>query len=332
MSYYAQEQVSLAVQQAEQIALKAQRRAQEAFQRQQQAIREIQQLQTSSANLLAAAQSKAQALHQRVQQGGQQAQALRAELHTLQTQSQHLSEMAHACKQQLERTHQETKQIEAGLEQLNSAAKFEQRLLKAAIHQGREAESDATNTAGQVAKTTGQLVDETLKGQQILKQMGSALDQLQTASAELMLLASNPELTVPSMLTLQAMDEQGYHVRQTNSTEELTVYFESRERDHYFAVKHQKIPSTPASRQWALASETYQLVGDVCSDILDDFESSLEQMGAEIVPGTRYVKNFSPDPKPDGVLIQPPDVSNLTYMETPKTMQTVTREKQYGRL
>ena len=305
MSTVAQTQVSMQDKKRQEVARQASIRVRQAYERQQQCMREIQKIQQITATKQRENEKLSQNIHSKIQQTQQQSSHLKSTLIQLNQESERLKEIGQQCHSQLEQSMAEMNQIKQNLNQLKCSATYEQKLLKEAIGEANDVSYQSKNLSMSISKDAQHLSQQYDDGNQIAEQLTDLLQQIQKSGAELMLLAYDPELTVPSMLTLNAMDEQGYQLCYTINQDEITTYFEHSEEKHQLAVRHTKVTATMQTQQWALAAETFGVYDDHCSDIIEDFEYSLEDMGAEIVPGTRTVNFYRPQPKPDGILIAP---------------------------
>jgi len=305
MSASQKTQVQIEDEKQKEIARKAQERARKAYEKQQQCIRQIQEIQRISEIKRLETDHLIQNLQQKINQNKNISSQLKADLDQLIRESDQLHTMIQTCQTQLSKTNSEIAQIKQNVNQLKSNVLYEQKLLKEVVKDAKDLTVQSQKTIRNITKDSNALLNQQEYGHQMAEHLSDVLVSIQKSSAELMLLAYDPELTVPSMITLQAMDEQGYQLCYTVNDKALTTYFEHCEHDHQIAVKHSKISSSSQHQQWNLEAETFGLYTDRCLDILDDFEYSLEDMGGEIIPGTRSVNHYQPQPKPDGILIPP---------------------------
>ncbi len=101
------------------------------------------------------------------------------------------------------------------------------------------------------------------------------LARLHEIRRELALLDADARLGVPVLMTLMAMEQNGYTLVETVDTEGWVAYFESQDQQHRIAVRCQ---SAEAPR---IEAETLsdQALGEECLGILEDFQLGLEGTG-----------------------------------------------------
>ncbi len=109
------------------------------------------------------------------------------------------------------------------------------------------------------------------------------LERSAQLGTELTFLLRDPRLLTPAVLTLLAMQGNGYDLRETLSKDGLIGYFVSTDRTHQVAVRHRPAAGPSAFQQqleeetaYQMEVETFQQEGDACLDVLEDFVLGLE--------------------------------------------------------
>ncbi len=107
--------------------------------------------------------------------------------------------------------------------------------------------------------------------------------RLSQLTRELDFLTQQRELLVPAVVTLSAMQSNGYVLRDTVTRDGLIAYFESADKGHDVAVRHRT--AVTQGQPWELDAETFGLQGEGCLFVLDDFVAAAEETGiAELEP------------------------------------------------
>jgi hypothetical protein len=106
------------------------------------------------------------------------------------------------------------------------------------------------------------------------------LARLGQLDAEVSFLTQRADLTPVAMVTLQAMEENGYRLRDTLSRDGLIAYFEKEGEARWIAVRMAPVAGAAESAaRWDLLAESFGFQGEDCRAELDDFETAVAEHG-----------------------------------------------------
>jgi len=117
------------------------------------------------------------------------------------------------------------------------------------------------------------------EGAQLAAKQMKIENRLHNVETELRFLTRNAAIQPAALITLEAMQENGYTLREVETEEGLTSYFEQKETEHQIAVR-----IAPPVRQgeniqsWEMLAETFKMAGETCLMEIEDFETSIEAM------------------------------------------------------
>ncbi len=104
--------------------------------------------------------------------------------------------------------------------------------------------------------------------------------RLHEVETELRFLTRHADIQPAALITLEAMRENGYRLREVISAEGLTSYFEHMKTAHQIAVRIQQPARQGESLQtWDMLAETFNMSGETCLSELEDFELSVDAAG-----------------------------------------------------
>jgi hypothetical protein len=220
----------------------------------------------SQAQSLAGQQAALSALSQRAQAAG-------FALNTLEDQ-------VRASGLELEQARTELRAQMDRLAELEKAACLQEAALAATL-------ADAQETLGRVeglqsagTETLMALVDAFSAGQAFGAAQSSLEERIRRLEAEVAFVSQRADLAPVAMVTLQAMESNGYRLQGTLGREELIVYFQKEGAAHQIAVCMAAITrSGEEVQRWDLLAETFDMKGETCLGELADFETAVEEVG-----------------------------------------------------
>lgn len=113
--------------------------------------------------------------------------------------------------------------------------------------------------------------------------------------AEVRLLAHDEATAPAALMTLLAMEANGYHLRETVSAEGLVAYFEHADAAHQIAVRTRPAKRDRAEACWQMTAETFGLAGESCLFEIEDFETAVESLDLGLLaPGDRVYPKAEP--------------------------------------
>ncbi len=147
--------------------------------------------------------------------------------------------------------------------------------------------AEAQETLGRVeglqsagTETLMALVDAFSAGRAFSAAQSSLEERIRQLEAEIAFVSQRADLAPVAMVTLQAMESNGYRLQGTLGREEMVVYFQKEDAAHQIAVR--MVPAGKSAdevERWDLLAETFGMKGEACLEELDDFETAVEEKG-----------------------------------------------------
>jgi chromosome segregation ATPase len=183
-----------------------------------------------------------------------------------------------------------------------------QRAARIEAEMGREAANlasamaDARNTLGEV-HTLGQATVESLdelspaEGEALQARQVELEAEIRKLEGEVRFLTQDEAVAPAALMTLLAMEANGYHLRETLSREGLVAYFARADEEHQIAVRSRAVAAGGRGAEgWEVVAETFGLTGEECLYELEDFETAVEDLSlGRLAPGRRIYPKGSPD-------------------------------------
>lgn len=160
---------------------------------------------------------------------------------------------------------------------LDRAARLQEAALSASLADARQTLSRVETL--QVANLSF-LVDASAAGRAFGAVQSDLEERIRQLEAEVAFVTQHADLSPVAMVTLQAMESNGYCLQGTLGREEMVVYFQKQGAAHQIAVR--MAPASQSSgdvQRWDLLAETFDMKGELCLGELDDFETAVEERG-----------------------------------------------------
>lgn len=230
--------------------------------------------------------------HERLQsaQLGSQAQALAGHQAALSALSQRaqaagfalntLADQVRASGRELEQARTELHAQMDQLAGLEKGACLQEAALAATLAEARETLSRVEGLQSASTETLIALVDAVSAGRAFSAAQSNLEERIRQLEAEVAFVSHRADLVPVAMVTLQAMESNGYRLQSALGREEMTVYFAKEDAAHQIAVR--MMPAgKPAGEveRWDLLAETFGMKGETCLEELDDFETAVEEKG-----------------------------------------------------
>ena len=196
------------------------------------------------------------------------------------------------------------------------------RRLAAAVRSGAQALESIEAALREAAHRLDYLTRSAEGDEAAARALREKLSRAAQLSAEMTFLLRDARLVTPTVLTLLAMQSNGYTLRETTSKDGLIGYFVSADRSHQVAVRHRPAGAQRSELARALEQETayqmevetFQQQGEACLDVLEDFVLGLEETHLADVtwaPPRRYPKRDGASGIPVPVPVSPADVAAI---------------------
>ncbi len=170
---------------------------------------------------------------------------------------------------------------------LESAAAAEAVEMAEAMRDAQHSLDAVVELAGAAAESVAEL--SPAEGERLQARQNELEESIRQLESEVRFLTQDAALAPASMVTLLAMESNGYRLRDTLTREGLVSYFERQGAAHQIAVR-----MAPAERRgeaverWDLVAETFGLRGEDCLFEIEDFETAVEELElGDLVPGNR---------------------------------------------
>ena len=179
--------------------------------------------------------------------------------------------------------------------------------LTAAIASAHQSLNEIAGLADAAIESLGEMSPaelEELRNEQM--ELEASVRQLET---EVRFLTADAAIATPALVTLLAMEANGYRLRDTLTHEGLVSYFEREGERHRLAVRAAPVARAgESSEQWNVVAETFGMVGEGCLSEIEDFETAVEELEVGIlVPEDRiYPKDQRGGARVLGGLPRPP--------------------------
>jgi hypothetical protein len=206
-----------------------------------------------------------------------------------------------ATRQDLTQLAWEAEATRAALEAAEQAVRAE---LARAARLEAEIGCEASRMAEAIAEAEGTLAEISALGRATAESLGElspaegeALAARQREIESRVRFLTQDAATAPvAMMTLLAMEANGYHLRETVSQQGLVAYFTRADAAHQIAVR-----TRPAARdgesaaRWEVAAETFGMTGESCLYEIEDFETAVEDLDlGRLLPGDRVYPKDEP--------------------------------------
>ncbi|MBI4317673.1 MAG: hypothetical protein HY675_04215 [Chloroflexi bacterium] len=225
----------------------------------------------------------------------------RAQLDAAAGQNQELLYSLDAMEQRLAQAEESVRSAQSFLERAGAEGHQNRQAVVEQLQGIREAtgicEESLTRVADVSAAVTGSLRSlgisiERDEGER--QQLEAMAEESARLSREVQFVSQDPQLRVPAMATLSAMQANGYVLRETVDKDGLVGYFQDREKTHQIAVRIQPPEQAGSghSERWRMEVETFHLAGEECLYVLEDFVEGVKEtsvVAAELVE-RRYPK------------------------------------------
>lgn len=135
------------------------------------------------------------------------------------------------------------------------------------------------------------------------EQLQAQEQQANNLDLELSFLDREPALLPATMMTLTAMERNGYSLSEMRAKQGFIAYFEAKDEGHVIGVRHQPVAQSPFETKWAMLAEAFYFAGDEYLDFMNDFIDTAEETGF----GHLTYKNhtLSPPKKPNQSMVLP---------------------------
>jgi hypothetical protein len=166
------------------------------------------------------------------------------------------------------------------LVELERSARLQEAALTATLADARQTLGRIGSLRAAYTENLSFLGDASTAGWTFGAVQGDLEERIRQLEAEVTFVTQHADLSPVAMVTLQAMESNGYRLQGTLGREELVVYFQKEGAAHQIAVR-----VAPAARsgedvhRWDLLAETFDMQGEVCLGELDDFETAMEERG-----------------------------------------------------
>ncbi|HYO13835.1 MAG TPA: hypothetical protein VE685_11635 [Thermoanaerobaculia bacterium] len=181
---------------------------------------------------------------------------------------------------ELERTRAELRLQMDRLAGLERDARLQEAALAATLAEAEQTLGRVESLQSANAETLAALIDASAAGRALGAGQSGLEDRIRQLEAEVSFVTQRADLSPVAMVTLQAMESNGYRLQGTLGREELVVYFQKESAAHQIAVRMAPIarPGDEVQR-WDLLAETFDMKGETCLGELDDFETAVEERG-----------------------------------------------------
>lgn len=191
-----------------------------------------------------------------------------------------LGEQLQASRQELERSREELAGHIGRLQALEGTAARLEGELREGLTAASGSLAQLVRTAEAGLETAAALGEAASTGRAFGEIQGELEGRIRALESEIQLVTLRADLAPVAMVTLQAMEENGYRLQDTVSRDGLILYFQKEGAAHQLAVR-----MAPETRQgeeterWDLLAETFDLKNASCLEEMEDFETALESRG-----------------------------------------------------
>lgn len=181
---------------------------------------------------------------------------------------------------ELERTRAELRLQMDRLAGLERDARLQETALAATLAAAEQTLGRVDGLQSANAETLAALVDASAAGRALGAEQSGLEERIRQLEAEVAFVTQRADLAPVAMVTLQAMESNGYRLQGTLAREEMIVYFQKEGAAHQIAVRMAPAAQSAGEAQrWDLLAETFEMKGETCLGELDDFETAVEERG-----------------------------------------------------
>lgn len=214
------------------------------------------------------------------------------------------------CRQELSQQQSQLQGQMDALFQLQTDACQEMDMLQGSMEEAREALTEAERISAALTAHAHNLTTADVQTKFIMENQELLDQRVRNLEQELRFVTQKAELQPAAMITLSAMRQNGYTLREVISEQGLISYFEQAETGHQIAVKLGQPQRTGENtRNWELIAETFQMEDETCLFEIEDFEVAVEEEGIGRIERGKikiYPKDEkSRDPEKRGLLPPP---------------------------
>jgi hypothetical protein len=212
-----------------------------------------------------------------------------------------LGEQLQASRQELEKARVELAGHIGRLAALEGTAARLEGELRADLAVASGALAQVARTAEASLETADALGAATTEGRSLSERQGDLEGRIRALESEIRFVTQRTDLAPVAMVTLQAMEENGYRLQDTVSREGLILYFQKEGAAHQLAVRMAPdVRQGEGAARWDLLAETFGLKDASCLAEMEDFETALESRGTLRRRGERVY------PRDDRQAVVPP--------------------------
>jgi hypothetical protein len=181
---------------------------------------------------------------------------------------------------ELERVQGELRSQMQQLASLEAAACGLETAVRATLDAAARTLSQVEDTARAAVASTSILADAAASGREFVEGQARLEAHIRQLETEIRFVTQRADLAPVAMVTVEAMEQNGYRLRETISRDGLIAYFQKEGAEHQLAVR-----LAPAGRpgenegRWDLLAEAFDMKGSACLEELDDFETALAEQG-----------------------------------------------------
>jgi len=162
---------------------------------------------------------------------------------------------------------------------LENQADTEAMKLRATLEEARAGLEAVDRVARAGVGTVDELARQTKLGTLLTADQREIEARMHQLEAEVQFVTREAELAPAAMMTLLAMEANGYHLRSTSSRDGLVSYFAQEDARHQIAVRMAPVNRSGENvERWDLLAETFDMVGETCVYEMDDFETAVEDL------------------------------------------------------
>jgi len=191
-----------------------------------------------------------------------------------------LGEQLQASRQELEKARVELAGHVGRLQALEGTAARLEGELREGLAAASGALAQVARTAEAGLETAGTLGEATISGRAFGEIQSDLEGRIRTLESEIQFATRHADLAPVAMVTLQAMEENGYRLQDTVSRDSLILYFQKEGAAHQLAVRlAPDVHQGQGAARWDLLAETFDLKDASCLEEMEDFETALESRG-----------------------------------------------------
>lgn len=189
---------------------------------------------------------------------------------------------------ELERTEAELRSQMQKLAALEAAACGLETAVRATLDEAARTLSQVEDAARGNVASTGALTEAASSGREFVETQARLEADIQQLEVEVRFITQRAELAPMAMITVEAMEQNGYRLRETISRDGLIAYFQKEGAEHQLAVRLAPTGRPGENKgRWDLLAEAFDMKGPVCLEELDDFETALAEQGRLRRKGSR---------------------------------------------